>query len=97
VVARAGQRGARQLKHPHADVLRCLLALDARVAFMEAKQAVRGLLDKPPDDCTLENVLYHLYVLQRIFQGRSESHPGQVIPHEQVERDLRRRWLLGGA
>ena len=62
---------------------------------MATKQAVRELLDKLPDDCTLDNVLYHLYVLQRISQGRAEATAGQLIPHEEVERDLRRRWRLG--
>jgi predicted transcriptional regulator len=64
---------------------------------MGAKQAVRELLDKLPDDCTLDEVLYHLYVLQRISEGLSEADSGELIPHEQVERELRQRWLLGGA
>jgi len=57
---------------------------------METKQAVRELLDRLPDDCTLDEVLYHLYVLQRVAQGRSEAKSDQLIPHEEVERDLRR-------
>ncbi len=64
---------------------------------MQAKQAVRDLLDKLPDDCTLDEVLYHLYVLQKIAQGLSEADSGDLIPHEQVEQELRQRWLLGGA
>jgi predicted transcriptional regulator len=64
---------------------------------MEAKQAVRELLEKLPDDCTLEDVLYHLYVLQRISQGLADAESGRLIPHEQVEQELRQRWLLGDA
>jgi predicted transcriptional regulator len=64
---------------------------------MEAKQAVRDLLDKLPDDCTLEEVLYHLYVLQRISQGLVEAEAGELIPHDQVQQELRQRWLLGDA
>ncbi len=30
---------------------------------MEAKETVRALLDRLPDDCSLDEVLYHLYVL----------------------------------
>src|SRR5947209_7598722 len=30
---------------------------------VEAKAAVRMLLDQLPDDCTLEEVQYHLYIL----------------------------------
>ena len=64
---------------------------------MEAKQAVRDLLDRLPDDCSLEDVLYHVYVLQRISQGLAEADAGALIPHEEVERELRQRWLLGDA
>jgi predicted transcriptional regulator len=42
-------------------------------------------------------VLYHLYVLQRLSQGLSEADSGRVVPHAEVERQLRERWLLGGA
>ncbi len=64
---------------------------------MEAKRAVRELLDKLPDDCTLEDVLYHLYVLERVSRGLAEADAGQLIPHSQVEEELRRKWLLGEA
>ena len=62
---------------------------------MEAKQTVRDLLDKLPDDCTLDDVLYHLYVIQRVSQGLADVEAGRIVPHEQVEEELRRRWLLG--
>lgn len=63
----------------------------------QTKQAVRDLLGKLPDDCTLDDVLYHVYVLQRVSRGLAEANAGQLIPHEQVEQELRRRWLLGDA
>jgi predicted transcriptional regulator len=62
---------------------------------METKQAVRDLLEKLPDDCTLDEVLYHLYVLQRVSQGLAEADAGDLIPHEEVEQEFRRRWQLG--
>jgi predicted transcriptional regulator len=65
------------------------------VRGVEAKQAVRELLDKLPDDCTIEDVLYHLYVLHRVSQGLAEAEAGELIPHEQVREELRRRWQLG--
>ena len=67
----------------------------ATLANMQAKQAVRELLDKLPDDCTLEEVVYHLYVLQRLSQGEDEADAGDLIPHAQVQQELRQRWLLG--
>lgn len=57
-----------------------------------AKAAVRQLLDSLPDDCTLEDVQYHLYVMTSVAQGRAEIGEGQGIPHEQVGTELRRKW-----
>lgn len=62
---------------------------------MEAKEAVRALLDRLPDDCSMDDVLYHLYVLRAIERGQADVAAGRTIPHEQVEEELRKKWLLG--
>ena len=62
---------------------------------MEAKRTVRELLDRLPDDCSLEDVLYHLYVLQSVARGRSDVEAGRVLTHEEVAQQLRKRWLAG--
>lgn len=36
---------------------------------MQTKETVKDLLDHLPDDCSLDDVLYHLYVIQAIKQG----------------------------
>ncbi len=64
---------------------------------MQAKQTVRELLDRLPDDCTIEDVLYHLYVVQEIERGVADADAGRIIPHEQVAAELRKKWLLGAA
>ena len=64
---------------------------------METKDAVRALLDRLPDDCSIEDVLYHLYVLQEVERGRADITAGRVIPHAQVADELRRKWVLGAA
>lgn len=64
---------------------------------MEVKRRVRELLERLPDDCSLDDVLYHLYVLQAIEQGRAEAEAGQTTSHEDVAKELRRRWLAGTA
>jgi hypothetical protein len=45
---------------------------------VEAKATVRALLDRLPDDCTLEDVLYHLYVLQRVEAGVADADAGRT-------------------
>ena len=63
---------------------------------MEAKEAVRALLDRLPDDCSVEDVLYHLYVLQAVERGQADGAAGRTISHEEVENALRRKSLRGG-
>lgn len=62
---------------------------------MSTKDFVRALLDRLPDDCSLEDVLYDLYVVQQVELGLVETDAGNVIPHEQVVQELERRWILG--
>ena len=60
---------------------------------MEAKQAVRAFLDRLPDDCSVEDVLYHLYVLQAVERGQADVAAGRTIPHDEVDSAMRRKWL----
>ena len=62
---------------------------------VEAKEAVKALLDRPPDDCSVEGILYHVYVLQAVERGQVGVAAGRTIPHEEVENALRRKWLRG--
>ena len=62
---------------------------------MQEKQAVRELLDRLPDDCSLDDVLYHLYVVQAVERGLADVAAGRTIPHEKVAEELRKKWQLG--
>ena len=64
---------------------------------MTTKERVIRLLEGLPDDCSLEDVLYHLYVIQAIDRGLADADAGRTIPHEQVAEELRRKWVLGAA
>ncbi len=59
---------------------------------MEAKETVRALLDRLPDDCSLDEVLYHLYVLHEISKGRADAQAGQTMTHAEVAEQLRSKW-----
>ena len=63
---------------------------------MTAKETARAVLDRLPEDCSLDDVLYHLYVAQTVQQGRADADAGLTIPPDEVEAELRRKWLLGG-
>lgn len=62
---------------------------------MTTKDSVRALLDRLPETCSLEDVQYHLYVLQALARGEADIVEGRSVPHEQVEAEMRRKWLLG--
>lgn len=51
---------------------------------METKATVRDLLDRLPDDCSLDDVLYHLYVVRAVKRGEADVEAGRTIPHEAV-------------
>lgn len=56
------------------------------------KETVRALLDRLPDDCSLDDVLRHLYVLQAVEQGRADVAGKRTKPHADVIRELRGKW-----
>jgi predicted transcriptional regulator len=64
---------------------------------VKVKETVRSLLDRLPENCTLDDVLYHLYVLQSVERGRADVAAGGTVSHEEVEREVRKKWLLGAA
>jgi predicted transcriptional regulator len=57
-----------------------------------AKQEVSELLNRLPDDCSLEDIQYHLYVLQKIERGLKDTEEGRVYTQEEVEK-LMSKWL----
>lgn len=57
-----------------------------------AKQEVEQLLRQLPDDSTLEDIQYHLYVLEKIRRGQADVAAGRTYTHEEAKTRLS-RWL----
>ena len=57
-----------------------------------AKREAQRVLDNLPEDATLEQIQYHLYVLQKVEEGQRAIDEGRVIPHEDVVRRMG-KWL----
>lgn len=53
-----------------------------------AKEEVKALLDKLPDDCSLEDIQYHLYVVEKIHRGIERAEKGETLSQDEVERKL---------
>lgn len=51
-----------------------------------AKEEVRTLLDTLPDECALEDIQYHLYVVEKIQRGMTRADIEESLSQEEVER-----------
>jgi len=60
--------------------------------MQKVKGEVSSLLARLPDDCSLEDVQYHLYVLQKIERGLKDMEEGRVYTQEEVEKRMA-KWL----
>ncbi len=57
-----------------------------------AKEEVESLLDKLPDDCSLEDIQYHLYVIEKVKHGLEVADAQGTIAREEAGRQLS-KWL----
>lgn len=57
-----------------------------------AKDEIRELLENLPDDASLEDVQYHIYVRQKVQKGLEAAREGRTLTHAEVVRRMA-RWL----
>ncbi|HEX5884691.1 MAG TPA: hypothetical protein VFY67_09090 [Pyrinomonadaceae bacterium] len=50
------------------------------------------MLNRLPDDCSLEDIQYHLYVIEKVRNGLEAAEAQATIPQEEVERQPG-KWL----
>ncbi len=53
-----------------------------------AKQAARELIDHLPEQASWDDIMYELYVKQKIEEGLADIEAGRTIPHEQLKTEL---------
>ena len=51
------------------------------------KQAIYELAESLPDDCTWDDVMYRLYVRQKIEAGIEDADEGRLVPHDEVFKE----------
>ena len=56
------------------------------------KQAILDMIQRMPDDCSVEDVMYALYVRKVIARGLADEAAGRLIPNEEVMKQLD-EWL----
>ena len=53
-----------------------------------AKEQVQKILEILPDDASLEDIQYHIYVRQKVEQGLADADAGRVVSHEEAMKRL---------
>lgn len=57
-----------------------------------AKNQVQQILRNLPEDASLEDIQYHIYVRQKIQQGLDDEEAGRFLSHAEVQQRLA-KWL----
>jgi len=52
------------------------------------KNEVQSLLARLPDDCSLEDIQYHLYVVEKVRRGIERAGKEGEVPQREVEERL---------
>jgi predicted transcriptional regulator len=61
-------------------------------ALLTPKQEVEKLLDRLPESSTLEDIQYHVYVLEKIKRGQADVDAGRTLTDEEARQRLH-KWL----
>jgi len=54
------------------------------------KDEVQSLLSKLPDDCTYEDIQYHLYVIEKVHRGIQRAETEGTVAQDAVEKRFSR-------
>ena len=53
-----------------------------------AKDAARQIIEQLPEQATWDDIMYELYVKQKIEAGLQAADEGRTVPHEEAKRRL---------
>jgi predicted transcriptional regulator len=53
-----------------------------------AKDAARQIIERLPEQVTWDDIMYELYVKQKIEEGLADIEAGRTVPHEAVKAEL---------
>ena len=57
-----------------------------------AKEEVMRILESLPEDASLDDIQYHIYVRQKIDRGLDDVEAGRTLSEEEFDRRMA-RWL----
>ena len=60
--------------------------------MLTIKKDVISLVEKLPENSTLEDIMEHLYVKQKILKGQKQLKAGHFYTHEEA-KEIMEKWL----
>ncbi|BAZ51835.1 hypothetical protein NIES4103_44940 [Nostoc sp. NIES-4103] len=57
------------------------------------KETIQSLLQQLPDDCSIEDIQYHLYVIEKVRRGLDVAKTEKPITQNEAEERLS-KWLI---
>lgn len=56
------------------------------------KQEAQKMIKNLPDDCTYEDIQYHLYVVEKIHKGLERAKAEETVSHQDAQERMS-NWL----
>ncbi len=56
------------------------------------KDQIISFIKSLPDDVTLEDIMYHLYVREKIFRGLKDADEGKKVSNEEAKKIIE-KWF----
>ncbi len=63
------------------------------MTFKPIKEDIIKLIQELPDDATLEDIQYHLFVKQKLLKAEEQIKRGKIIPHNEVMEKAKKKWF----
>jgi len=60
--------------------------------MLAVKQEAQEMIENLPDNCTYEDIQYHLYVVEKIKNGMKRAENGELSSHEEAKERMS-KWL----
>lgn len=60
--------------------------------MVAVKQEAQNMIQNLPDNCTYEDIQYHLYVAEKIKNGINRAKNGETSTHQEAKQRMA-KWL----
>src|SRR5438128_5822103 len=68
-----------------------IVSQSRRLSTMSAlKQEAIRVIERLPDDCSMDDIYYHLHVRECVLEGLADADAGRIVSHEEAMRRLGR-------